>query len=241
MPAFAHPTCCLGKLLIPFQHLQGEDDNGNGSDCCESLSSHRLQSPAQQLCTLSKEVRQLKRRAMLSGTRTETDLLELISSGVGIDDELSKEFFNDIQAAKVWNQYRRVRICLNETLLAVANDLIEQHCWDLSLTAMRQLGDVFTHARDVIQSMVSGICNTVDYHMHRIDSEGQACSDKSQRLLGGKTVLSPLEVVLRCQESTSEDKAQAGSALEEIRHGLGILQALNVLEEGAGQGDHRTA
>lgn len=142
---------------------------------------------------------------------------------------MAKEFFNDIQAAKLWNQYRCVRICLNKTLINLANILVEYSFAAMNLGTTERLNNVLTQSQTVIREMVAGICRTIDYHMHRIDSNGEICSDTSQQILGGQAIIPPLEVVLQCLETREEDQMRARAALEEIGYGLGVRQAVVAL------------
>ena len=137
------------------------------------------------------------------------------------------EYFHSIEAAEVWNENRCARIRLNQALLDLVEYTVSQEL--LPVDMQTHLQTIFPASRPVINEMLNGICGSIPFSLHRINSFGRICTDQSQRVVGCAGLVWPLEVVISCSYSSEGHRKLAGDALREIGHDIGVRQALNVI------------
>ena len=141
-----------------------------------------------------------------------------------VGEQTTADYYADVQVAKVWNQYRAARIILHRIILDAAGRLqvlkTEPRCESGILAAISQ------ESESIVTSMLTGICDSIPFHLQRIDSVGRQCSSQSQQVLGGCALIWPLDTVLRCRWSKVVHRHLAAQALTEVGQTVGVGQAL---------------
>lgn len=156
---------------------------------------------------------------MRGGSRWSYQTIYLYSSSEHLT---TVDYYSDVQVAKVWNQYRSARIILHEIVVAATQCLQK-------FDSSRENDYLVATERkslSIITSMLSGICQSIPFHLQKIDSSGRQCSPQSQRVLGGCALIWPLETVLRCRWREAHHRDQVTGALNEIGYVVGVRQAL---------------
>lgn len=142
------------------------------------------------------------------------------------------EYFKSLEAAQYWNQDRCARIHLRKSLLKLATYILRKHDAHLDAYKRQEAEAMMTESSHIIDRLLDDICNSIPFNLRRIDSSGRRCeTDRSQRVLGAAGLVWPLEVVLGCEQRSKWHGDLAVSTLREIGYGIGVKQALVVLEE----------
>ncbi len=141
--------------------------------------------------------------------------------------EVNIDFYSDIQAGKVWNQYRCARILLHESII----DTLEK-LGSINTVSEHECVPGMKRSAQIITTLLSAICDSIPFHLQQIDSNGNLTTYNSQRILGGEHLLWPLDVVFHSQWSNESQRSQARKALEEIGTTLGLGQASKSLQLG---------
>ena len=153
------------------------------------------------------------------GSRWDYRTTSLASSS---GQQTTADYYSDVSIAKVWNQYRSARILLHEIIVKVTQQLQESG----STRERDSLAAIRYDSLLIVESMLTGICNSIPFNLQKIDPMGRQCSSQSQRVLGGCALIWPLETVLRCRLSHADHWNRASQAFNEIGHIVGIRQAL---------------
>ncbi|EXJ68434.1 uncharacterized protein A1O5_08226 [Cladophialophora psammophila CBS 110553] len=140
--------------------------------------------------------------------------------------EVTVDFYSDVQVGKVWNQYRCARIVLHELIFEIVENLV------CICTSIREgVVPKVQRSAQTINTLLSAICNSIPFHLQRVDSKGDLVAQTVQRVLGGEHLLWPLDVVLHSRWSNSSQPTQARKALEEIGTSLGLKQASKAIQQ----------
>ena len=135
------------------------------------------------------------------------------------------DYYSDIQVGKVWNQYRCARILLQETIVEILECLVF-----ISSNTRDNLVRKMQRSAQTITTLLSAICDSIPFHLRKIDSRGEPMTQTSQRVLGGEHLLWPLDVVYHSHWSNASQRRQARKALEEISTFLGLRQAARSMQ-----------
>lgn len=134
--------------------------------------------------------------------------------------EVTIDFYSDIQVGKIWNQYRCARIVLHEIMIAIWEKLLS-----IDGCSKHKLVSSLRRSVQVISTLLSAICDSIPFHLQRINSRGELVAQTTQRVLGGEHLLWPLDLVFHSRWSTDSQRSQARKALEEIGTCFGLRQA----------------
>ena len=137
------------------------------------------------------------------------------------------DYYNDIQAAKIWNQQRSTRIALHEFQLDFCEEL------QVSRRAHNNDGLEILPRRsvEVIMSTSSEICASIPFHLGRLDATGRECSSDAQQVAGACALIWPLETIAKCRYVGEDHRLVARSTLEEIGHAIGVREATRKISE----------
>ena len=139
--------------------------------------------------------------------------------------QVNLDYYSDIQVGKVWNQYRCARILLHETIIEILECLLF-----ISSNSRDNLVRKMKRSAQTITTLLSAICDSIPFHLRRVNSRGDSVSQTSQRVLGGEHLLWPLDVVYHSHWSNASQRSQARKALEEISNFLGLRQAAKSMQ-----------
>ncbi|OQU98813.1 hypothetical protein CLAIMM_04541 [Cladophialophora immunda] len=139
--------------------------------------------------------------------------------------DATMDFYNDIQVGKVWNQYRCARIALHELIIEIVENVVY-----ICPSSRQNVVPKVKRSAQTITNMLSAICDSIPFHLQRVDSRGQLVTQTAQRVLGGEHLLWPLDVVLHSRWSNNSQRTQAHKALEEIGTSLGLKQASKTIQ-----------
>ena len=136
----------------------------------------------------------------------------------------SVDVYDDLQVAKVWNQYRCARIILHEVTLQI----LERSEFDNRIPGQTLTTKIISSTQ-IITAMLSGICDSISFHQGNTDGQDTSWTRVSQKVLSGEHLLWPLSVVLRCPWSNGLQRDQARRTLELIGRELGISRASKII------------
>ncbi len=137
------------------------------------------------------------------------------------------DHYQDIQAAKIWNQRRTTRIALHEFLLEVSERFQVPH----QVKDRDDMENLRGQSVEVIESMSSEICASIPFHFRKLDADGRECSSDAQQVAGASALIWPLETIAKCRYNGEKDRLLARATLEEIGYAIGIRQATRRLSE----------
>ena len=183
-------------------------------------------------------------------SETELTLLPILQEGHRIDQRLSKwsqdleagwkyrkvddpivegqhyvvDYYQDIQAAKVWNQYRGASIFLHETLLECIEKRSDTTGWGAENNHL-ELDKFHNVSLGKITSILTDICASIPFHLVSVNETSYLHPHGLQSAAGGGSLIWPLEFVINCRYSSDGQLSQAKKAIEEIGQVLGIKRA----------------
>ena len=138
------------------------------------------------------------------------------------------DYYSDIQVAKTWNFWRVARIVLHTLLLDVISRL------QVSVYEFQGNLDILhVNSSTIVKRMLSGISASIPYLLQQIDEKGRITTQTSQRALGGRALIWPLKMVLRCKWNINRNKQEANETLRFIGEVIGFKKAIVLLEETA--------
>ena len=133
------------------------------------------------------------------------------------------DYYSNIQISKVWNQYRCGHQLLLETMIKAALELGKlEHCEQTFKGYLRRL---VQSSQEQVESLMDGICDSIFFHLQRIDQEGRLCEGNSNGVIGATALIWPLKMVLSCESSNEQQTCRARKALWEIGDDIGIREA----------------
>lgn len=138
--------------------------------------------------------------------------------------EVSFDYYSDLQIGKVWNQYRCARIILSESIILVLKRLMHL---DPS-RSQACLADMFRSIK-LIRIMLSGIYDSIPFHMQQVGTHGELVTSSSMKLLGGEHLLWPLDFLLHNYWSSEKETVRALTILQHIGE-LGLGQASKIAQ-----------
>lgn len=149
-------------------------------------------------------------------------------SATVIKNNVPLHYYSDIQVAKTWNHWRVARIVLHTLLLDLVSRL------QVSVREFQGNFDILhVNSSTIIKRMLSEISASIPYHLQQIDNKGRITTQTSQRALGGRALIWPLKMVMRCKWTINLYKQEASETLRFIGEVIGFKQAIAFLEETA--------
>ncbi|KXS99438.1 hypothetical protein AC578_8148 [Pseudocercospora eumusae] len=132
------------------------------------------------------------------------------------EPEHAAEFYDTIFFSKLFNAYRCARLHLHETVLSALDML------PAPLTKSSHESSAL-HSRKILNLMMDGICASIPYHLHRVDSTGKPTTPDARGIIGAHALVWPLSVVLRHANVESWHRKVALQTLQHIaaKSGLG--------------------
>ncbi|KAF7191492.1 hypothetical protein HII31_06994 [Pseudocercospora fuligena] len=134
------------------------------------------------------------------------------------EPESAAEFYDTIFFSKLFNAYRCARIHLHETVLQ-AFELLPAPPNKSSHQSST------THSREIVDLMMDGICASIPYHLHKVDSNGKPTAPDARGVIGAHALVWPLSVVLRHATTGSWHRRSALATLQYIAAKSGLRKA----------------
>ena len=134
------------------------------------------------------------------------------------EPETAAEYYDTIFFSKLYNTYRCARIHLHETVLQ-ALELLPAPPNKPSHQSST------THSREIINLMMDGICASIPYHLHKVDSNGKPTAPDARGVIGAHALVWPLSVVLRHAETSSWHRRSALTTLQYVAAKSGLRKA----------------
>ncbi|KXT09802.1 hypothetical protein AC579_6552 [Pseudocercospora musae] len=132
--------------------------------------------------------------------------------------ESAAEFYDTIFFAKLFNAYRCARLHLHETVLS-------------ALHMLSATSDNSSHessalqSREIVTLMMDGICASIPYHLHKVNSTGKPTTPDARGVIGAHALVWPLSVVLRRAHVDSWHRKVALETLQYIAAKRGLRKA----------------
>lgn len=139
--------------------------------------------------------------------------------------EISLDYYDNIQIGKIWNQYRCARIVLSENILLILNQLVL-----LETKRGQEWLSETSRCIKVIKTMLSGIYDSIPFHLQEISPRGEMIKSMSMQVLGGEHLLWPLGVLLHNFWSGEHERTRAWRTLDTINTKLGLRQASKIVQ-----------
>lgn len=142
--------------------------------------------------------------------------------------------YNRISNAVIWNDYRAVRVGLQQLLLTLHRTLAANNT---------QSGLDENSLRSVIQEMTTDVCRSIPFSLGDVDTLGRPTpslegNKEHIRAAQGYSLLWPLWYVLSCGLPTPKQVAQIRTVLSRVGSAMGIKLALVLADEAERHGDH---
>ncbi len=140
------------------------------------------------------------------------------------------DYYADMQVAKVWNHYRCSRVLIHEAILSAIEGMDNL----TTVESTDELSSTKTRSHATIKTMLTDVCNSIPFHLQKVDSHGLPCSPRSSRLLGACALLWPLEIVRQCRWADIEhrrDITKASYEIDQVIGVRGVCQSTEVRDE----------
>lgn len=132
--------------------------------------------------------------------------------------ESAAEFYDTIFFSKLFNTYRCARSHLHETVLQA----LEMLSVPSNKTSHESSA---THSKEAIRLMMDGICASIAYHLHKVDSNGKPTAPDARGVIGAHALVWPLSVVMQHADVDSWHRKVALKTLQHIAARSGLRKA----------------
>ncbi|EHK22140.1 uncharacterized protein TRIVIDRAFT_28354 [Trichoderma virens Gv29-8] len=132
----------------------------------------------------------------------------------------SYHIYHSISASTMWNNYRSVRIIIQELIIDTVKEL-EDFSDDI---CSPQRSSLTSQARQTMLQLVQDICGSVPYNLET--NTGASLSSFQATGAGGLTIMWPLLVAANSGVACNDLRKWISNCLDKIGHSMGINQAL---------------
>lgn len=135
------------------------------------------------------------------------------------------DYYQDIQAARVWNQQRSTRTALHEFLLEIYEKIHILH----RVSDRNVLLRLRRRSIEIIASLSSEVCASIPFHLRKLNEKGKKCSSDTQQVAGACGLIWPLETIAKSRYNSEDHRLLARATLAEVDHAMGIRQVTRTL------------